>query len=239
MPMFPFGPRPYPGHTPGAPRPYPAPAPGAAHPAAPAPPDASGRDLLQHSSFSSELSFLLAMTLKDGLNRSTVLDLLRDIEPFVSAPDREAIRSLRGAQEVAEGLHRPIPPTNPPHMASPLSGYSKLSRQQALLEIMQRYAGKDAGGVMRNLQRSAQMQENFDRMLRRMERMRNMNTSSPEDMFEAMSGFMPPDQQAGFRNMQMMMRMMSSMGKNMKPEDMFRSMMGGMGGMGGGQSGTA
>jgi hypothetical protein len=43
-------------------------------------------------------------------------------------------------------------------------------------------------------------------------------------MFEAMSGFMPPEQQAQFRNMQMMMRMMSSMGQNMKPEDLFRMM---------------
>ena len=89
---------------------------------------------------------------------------------------------------------------------------------------MQRYAGQDTGGMMKNLQRSAQMQENFDRMLRRMERLRNMNTASPEDMFEAMSGFMPPEQQSEFRNMQMMMRMMSNMGKNMKPEDLFRMM---------------
>ena len=64
MPMFPFGPRPYPGHTPGVPRPYPAPVPGGYRPPAPAPPDLSGRDLLQHASFSPELSFLLAMTLK-------------------------------------------------------------------------------------------------------------------------------------------------------------------------------
>jgi len=226
MPMFPFGPRPYPGPAPSGYRP----------PAPPPPqPEPSGRELLAHTNFSPELSFLLAMTLKDGLSRSEVLDLLRDIEPFVSAPDRQAIRSLRGAQEVAQGLYRPAPPANPPHTPGPLSGYSRLSRQQSLLEVMQRYASNDAGGMMKNLQRSAQMQENFDRMLRRMERLRNMNASSPEDIFEAMSGFMPPDQQAQMRNMQMMMRMMSSMGNNMKPEDLFRM----MSGMGGNQSGTA
>jgi hypothetical protein len=100
---------------------------------------------------------------------------------------------------------------------------------------MQRYAGHDAGGMMKNLQRSAQMQESFDRMLRRMERLRHINTSSPEDIFEAMSAFMPPEQQAEMRNMQMMMRMMANMSKNMKPEDLFRM----MSGMGGNQSGTA
>ena len=225
MPMFPFGPRPYPGPAPSGYRP----------PAPPPQPEPSGRDLLAHTSFSPELSFLLAMTLKDGLSRSAVLDLLRDIEPFVSASDRQAIRSLRGAQEVAQELRRPVPPVNPPHTAAPLSGYSRLSRQQALLEIMQRYAGHDAGGMMKNLQRSAQMQENFDRMLRRMERLRHINTSSPEDIFEAMSAFMPPEQQAEMRNMQMMMRMMANMSKNMKPEDLFRM----MSGMGGNQSGTA
>jgi hypothetical protein len=225
MSMFPFGPRPYPGPAPT----------GYSPPAPPPQPEPSGRDLLAHTVFSPELSFLLAMTLKDGLSRSAVLDLLRDIEPFVSVPDREAIRSLRGAQEVAQGLHRPAPPSNPPRMTSPLSGYSRLSRQQGLLEVLQRYAGRDAGGMMKNLQQSAQMQESFDRMLRRMERLRHINTSSPEDIFDAMSGFMPPQQQAEFRNMQMMMRMMSSMGKNMKPEDLFRM----MSGASGNQSGTA
>lgn len=213
MSMFPFGFRPYPGPPPGIYR-------------APVQPrhDTSGRDLLKATSFSPELSFLLAMTLKDGMSKTVVLELLRDIEPFVCAADREAIRSLRGAQELAEDFRKAVPPPGPPHTGAPLSGYSRLSRQQALLEVLQRYAGHDAGGLMRNLQRSVQMQESFDRMLRRMERMRHMNTSSPEQMFEAMSMFMPPEKQAEFRNMQTMMRMMASMGKNMKPEDLFRMM---------------
>ncbi len=244
MSMFPFGSRPYPGTGPGV---YRAPSPpgyrpngnNSFRPPVQSRQDVSGNDLLSHTSFSPELSFLLAMTLKDGLSRSAALDLLRDIEPFVSSADREAIRSLRGAQELASDFRKSAPPPAPPHTDSPLSGFSRLNRQQALLEVMQRYAGSDTSGMMRGLQQSVQMQENFDRMLRRMERMRNMNTSSPEQMFEAMSMFMPPEQQSQFRNMQNMMRMMSAMGKNMKPEDMFRSMMGGMGGMGNNQSGTA
>ena len=229
MPMFPFGSRPYPGTNPGG---YHAPPPpgyntngnGAYRAPSPLRQDTSGNDLLRHTAFSSELSFLLAMTLKDGMSRAAALDLLRDIEPFVSSVDREAIHSLRGAHELAEDFRKNPPPPEPPRAAAPLSGFSRLSRQQSLLEVMQRYAGRDTSGMMKSLQQSAQMQENFDRMLRRMERMRNMNMSSPEDMFDAMSGFMPPDQQAQFRNMQTMMRMMSTMGKNMKPEDLFRMM---------------
>lgn len=222
MPMFPFGSRPYPGTNPGGYRPYSPP--GGARTPSPPRQEMSGNDLLKHTSFSPELSFLLAMTLKDGMSRTAALDLLRDIEPFVSAADRDAIHSLRGAHELAEDFRKTTPPSAPPRTAAPLSGFSRLSRQQALLEVMQRYAGRDTGGMMKNLQQSAQMQENFDRMLRRMERMRNMNMSSPEDMFEAMSAFMPPEKTAEFRNMQTMMRMMSTMGKNMKPEDLFRMM---------------
>ncbi len=230
MPMFPFGPRPCPGSAQGGPRPYSAPAQNSPRPySVPPRSEPSGRDLLAHTAFSPELSFLLAMTLKDGLNRDAVLSLLRDIEPYVSASDREAIHSLRGAAGLAEDFHKGVPPSGPPHSAAPLSGYSRLSRQQALLNVLQNYAGRDAGGLMRSLQQSVQMQENFDRMLRRVERMRHMNMSKPEDMFEAMSGFMPPERQAEFRNMQTMMRMMANMGKNMKPEDLFRMM---------GQSGT-
>lgn len=222
--MVPFGFRPFPG----PPR-------GSSRPSAPPQPDESGIDLLRHTSFSPELSFLLAMTLKDGLSKSAVLNLLRDIEPFVSAPDREAIRSLRSAQEHAEDFRRGTPGAQPARTGAPLSGYSRLSRQQTLLDVLQRYAGPDACAMMRQLQRSAQMQENFERMLKRVERMRHMNMSSPEDLFEAMSGFMPPERQAEFRNMQTMFRMMSTLGKNMKPEDLFRM----MGGMGGNQNGTA
>jgi len=81
--------------------------------------------------------------------------------------------------------------------------------------------------MMRNLAQSASMQENFERMTRKMEKLRNMNASSPEQMFDVLSVFMPHEEQSKFRNMQNMMRMMGSM-KNFKPEDMFK-FMGGMG----------
>ena len=183
-------------------------------------------DILKNASFSPELSFLLAMTLKDGLRQGSAIDMLKNIEPLVSAGDREAIHKILGAQRMAEEYRRT--PPNIPHgyPGSGLNEFSKLSRQQALLEILQNYASRESSDLMRALQRSTQMQENFERMTRRIEKMRNMKTSSPQDMFEAMSMFMPQDQQSQFKNMQNMMRMMNMMGNSngFKPEDMFKFM---------------
>ncbi len=193
-------------------------------------------DLLKHASFSPELSFLLSMTLKDGLSRQSVMEMLKNIEPHVGAGDREAIHSIFSAQQLAEEYRR-NPPVQPPgHSGTGLNAFSRFTRQQALLDVLSRYAGPDTQSMMRGLAQSASMQENFERMTRRMEKLRNMNTSSPEQMFEALSMFMPPEEQSKFRNMQNMIRMMGSM-KNFKPEDMFKFMgkMGGMGGAGGGK----
>ena len=66
----------------------------------------SENDILKNASFSSELSFLLAMTLKDGLRQGSALDMLKNIEPFVSAGDREAIHQILGARQMAEEYRR-------------------------------------------------------------------------------------------------------------------------------------
>jgi hypothetical protein len=186
----------------------------------------SEKDILKNASFSPELSFLLAMTMKDGLRQGSAMDLLRNIEPHVSASDREAIHQIIGAQKMAEEYRR-NPPTMPYGFpGSGLNNFSRMSRQQALLEILQNYASNESSDMMRALQRSTQMQENFDRMVKRMEKMRNMNMSAPEDMFEAMSMFMPQEQQSQFKNMQNMMSMMGKMGnmKGFKPEEIFKFM---------------
>lgn len=180
-------------------------------------------DLLKNASFSPELSFLLAMTLKDGLCRNTMQDMLKNIEPYVSAGDKEAIHSILGAKQLTENFRRSTPDFAPNHNNSGLSGFSKLSRQQSLLNVLQKYASHDTGAMMQSLQKSTEMQENFERMNKRMQKLRNMNSSSPEDMFEAMSMFMSPSDQSNIKNMQNMMRMMGSM-KNFKPEDMFKFM---------------
>lgn len=233
MMRFPFGSRPGPRQGQRSPQ-SPQQPPRSQHPPERS---VSYSDLLKNASFSPELSFLLAMTLKDGMSHETVMQMLKSIEPHVSAIDREAIHSIFGAHQLAEEYRR-NPPVHPPsHSGTGLNAFSRLSRQQALLDVLSRYAGSDAKSMMHSLAQSVSMQENFERMTRRMEKLRHMNTSSPEQMFEALSMFMPPEEQSKFRNMQNMMRMMGSM-KNFKPEDMFKFMgnmgnMGGMGGMGG------
>ena len=164
-------------------------------------------DLINSASFSPELSFLLAMTLKDGLCKNTMLDMLKNIEPYVSAADKQAIHSILGARQLTENFKRSTPDLAPSHSCSKLSEFSKLSRQQALLNVLQKYASNETSAMMQSLQRSTQMQNNFEKMNRRMQRLRNMNSSNPEEMFEAMSMFMPQEEQSDFRNMQNMMRM--------------------------------
>jgi hypothetical protein len=220
MPKFPYGPRPVPRqiqYTRRDPQPIER---NAEHVEQPE------RDLLKNAAFSPELSFLLAMTMKDGLRQGSAMDLLKSIEPYVSSSDREAIHQLLGAQKAAEEYRK-----NPPAMSygfpgAGLNNFSRMSRQQALLEILQHYASNESSDMMRALQRSSQMQDNFDKMIKRMEKLRHMNMAKPEDMFEAMSMFMPQDQQSQFKNMQNMMRMMSTMGNmnGFKPEDMFKFM---------------
>lgn len=197
----------------------------------------SYEDLMRNASFSPELSFLLAMVLKDGMSQDRLLGLLKDIDPYVSAGDRAAIHSVIGAIQVSDNFRRSGPEDWPPRPNAQLAEFSKYSRQNSLLNVMQKYAERDTVNMIQNLQRSVQMQENFEKMIKRMEKLRNMNSSSPEDMFEAISMFMPPAEQANIRNMQNMMRMMGSM-KNFKPEDMMKFMGGmNMGGMGGGNAG--
>ncbi len=186
----------------------------------------SYEDLIKNASFSPELSFLLAMVLKDGMSQDKLLNMLKEVEPYVSAGDKAAIHSVIGAIQVSDSFMKSGPEDWPPRPNAQLAEFSRFARQNSLLNVMQKYAERDTVSMMQNLQRSVQMQENFEKMLKRMKKLRNMNNSSPEDMFEAISMFMPPSEQANIRNMQNMMRMMGSM-KDFKPEDMLK-FMGGM-----------
>jgi len=210
---YPFGPRPMPHHTPVN-RPQQQPVPEK---------KISYDDLMKNASFSPELAFLLSMTLKDGLNQSTALDMLSKIEPYVSPRDRDAIHSILGAKNMTEEFRRSTPQYAPPHTPDGLSGFSKLTRQNTLLNILQNYASHDTSAMMHNLQQSVQMQENFARMSRRLEVLRNTKDPSPDQLLDAISLFVSPEQQSQFRNMQNMMRMMGSM-KDFKPEDIFKFM---------------
>ncbi len=223
MPRFPFGSRPTPR------RPQPQQTKTMQPQAPPAKPMGYG-DIIGHASFSPELSFLLAMTLKDGLNRQSTFEMLKKIEPYVSNGDKEAIHSIISAQHMTEEYRLHPPVSAPNRSGTGLNSFSRLARQQALIDVLSQYAGSDTKAMMQGLAQSARMQDNFERMTRRMEKLRNMNASSPEQMFDALSMFMPPEEQGKFRNMQNMMRMMGNMG-SFKPEDMFK-FMGGMGNSG-------
>ncbi len=180
-------------------------------------------DLLKHASFSPELSFLLSMTLKDGLETNRAIEMLKNIEPYVTTSDRQAIAGIFDALKIADNYRRQPPVYPPMRRGTELSDFSKLSRQQTLLDILQKYAPPDACAMMRALCQSAKTQENFERMARRIEKLRNMNMSSPENMFEAVSMFLPPQEHGKIRNMQNMIQMMGTM-KNFKPEDLFKFM---------------
>ena len=137
MPKFPYGPRPVSRQIQNTRR-----EPQRAELGEPAP--QAGKDRLKNAAFTPELSFLLAMTLKDGLRQGTVLGLLKSIEPYVCARDREAIHQILKAQKIAEEYR-----TNPPAIplgfpGADLIGFSRMSRQQALLEILQHYASRSS-----------------------------------------------------------------------------------------------
>jgi hypothetical protein len=183
----------------------------------------SYEDLIKTASFSPELSFLLAMLFKDGINQNRAADMFRDIGQFVSDGDKAAINSILGALQMSDEFRKSSPDISVPHVSNGLSEFSKISRQQLLLNSMLKYAGRDSGAMMRNLQRTYEMQDNYERMLKRLQKLNNINGNSPEEMFEALSIFMSPEQQANFQSMQNMMRMMGSM-NNFKPEDILKFM---------------
>jgi hypothetical protein len=183
-------------------------------------------DLINTASFSSELSFLLALLLKDGMSQSNTVEMLREIEPFVSDGDKAAIDSILGVIQMTDEFKRSAPYVSSSRPVNGLSDYTRSSRQHSLLNAMVKYAGQGSAGMLKDLQKSIEMQEDYEKTLKQLQSLNNLNSNSPEEMYEALSLFMTPEEQASYRNMQSMMRMMSSM-KDLKPEDIMR-FMGGM-----------
>jgi hypothetical protein len=183
----------------------------------------SYEDLIKTASFSPELSFLLAMLFRDGIVQSKAADLFRDIAPFVSDGDKAAINSILGALLMSDEFRKSAPDLPRPRVSNGLSDFSRTSRQHNLINTMFKYAGHGTGTMMKNLQRMLEMQDDYERMLKKLQKLRNINGNNTEEMFEAMSIFMTPDQQANYQNMQNMMRMMGSM-KNFKAEDILKFM---------------
>lgn len=180
-------------------------------------------DLINTASFSSELSFLLAYLLRGGMSQNKAIDMLRDIEPFVSDGDKAAINSILGAIQMTDEFRKSAPYFSSSRLANGLSDYTRSSRQHSLINSMIKYAENDSADMLKSLQKSMEMQEYYDSMLKKLQSLNNINSNSPEDMYEAFSLFMTPEQQAGYRNLQTMMNMLNSM-KDFKPEDIFKFM---------------
>lgn len=171
---------------------------------------------------SPELSLLLSMAMKDGMKDNNMLKMFQDILPFVSGNERKTIQNLLHNTQLDTNQD---PNRNLNRKAS-LSGYSKNSRQDDLLNIIEHYAEGQGGEMMQEMKRGMKMQKEYQEMFKRFQNMGDTNNMKPEDMIELMSMLMPNQDMSQFKNMQNMMKLFGNMNNmnNMKPEDMLKFM---------------
>lgn len=171
---------------------------------------------------SPELSLLLSMAMKDGMKDNNMLKMFQDILPFVSGNERKTIQNLlNNTQSDANQV-----PNRNLNRKTSLLGYSKNSRQDDLLNIIEQYAEGQGGEMMQEMKRGMKMQKEYEEMLKKFQNMGNTNNMKPEDMIELMSMLMPNQDMSQFKNMQNMMKLFGNMNNmnNMKPEDMLKFM---------------
>jgi hypothetical protein len=178
--------------------------------------------LLDNASFSPQLSLMLSMVLKDGFCRNTALDLLRNIYPYVEPEDKAMIDKILGMRDFAQG-YRP----NRMQLNNGGRALSKQERDLSLLNIFKQFAGQDTVRMFDNLERMTMMQTDMNRMMNRLQNIRNMNVSSPDDLLGAMEAFMPQGERNNIRNMTNMMQLFKNM-NNFKPDDLMRMFGGGI-----------
>lgn len=169
---------------------------------------------------SPELSLLLSMAMKDGMKDNNMLKMFQDILPFVSGNERKTIQNLlHNTQSDANQS-----PNRNLNRKTSLSGYSKNSRQDDLLNIIEQYAEGQGGEMMQEMKRGMKMQKEYEEMLKKFQNMGDTNNMKPEDMIELMSMLMPNQDMSQFKNMQNMMKLFGNMNNmnNMKPEDMLK-----------------
>jgi len=170
------------------------------------------QDSLNLKNLSPDLSMLLSLTLKDGMNQN-VLPILESIEPFLEPKDRQAIGNILGMQDQVKRLRMYD------HTHSMNTGYQDLSkseRQLSLIRALSRFAGGDAKNIMQQMENSMQQQFEMGRMMKRMESMQDMDMNDPMAMFEMLEMFMPKGQSNEFQNITNMMNLF----KNMSGKDM-------------------
>lgn len=165
---------------------------------------------------SPELSMLLSMALRDGTQQNRIFSMLEDIMPYVSGNEKAVLQRLLDTKNSAKNETYTNRPTG---SANSLSGYTRQSRQQDLLDVFERYSQDQGSDMINQLRRSMQMQKDFEEASKKFGNLGDMNNAKPEEIIEAMSMFMNEEDKAQIRNMQNMMRLFGSM-NNAKPEDL-------------------
>lgn len=204
-------------------------------PLAPAPEAPFQKERL--SGFSPLLASLLSLTIKDGLCNKTAFHLLRDIYPYVSAPDRQTISGLLDIQQIAGDIasHQPYHGLKPYTMKRALTSREKLL---GLLNVLRRYGGRESDATFTQLERALAMgdklnkytnqsggsQQNMASMINLMGQLGNFGGG------QAKNSSMQANPMA---NLGQMAQMMGQMGQMQNMMNMMKTM-GGMGSGGGG-----
>lgn len=165
---------------------------------------------------SPELSMLLSMALKDGMQQNRMFSMLKDIMPYVSGNEKAVLQRML---DTKNNSNNEAYNNRPAGSGSSLSGFTKQSRQQDLLDVIERYSEDQGNDMIKQLRRSVQMQKDFEDAAKKFGNLGNMNNAKPDEIIEAMSMFMKDEDKAQMRNMQNMMRLFGSM-NNAKPEDL-------------------
>jgi len=175
-------------------------------------------------SLSSELSFLLALTLKDGLCKNTVFDLLNSIVPHVDKNDRTAISHILKLGEITDDFKRrtDIYSFRPVNTGS--RTFTGTDRHLSLLRVLKKYAGQDANAVFSRMEKTLLMQTDMTRMINRINNLKHINMDKPDDFLSAFEMFMPPDERKNISNLANMMRLFAGM-KDKNMADIFKKML--------------
>ena len=167
------------------------------------------------SALSGSMQSLLSMAMVNELSQPQMLEMLRDLYPFASSSDRNAISAILGYEQAAKELAY--------HASRPnLGGFSMKKRYLThqdkilgMLEVFKKYNPESAENF-------AQMEQ----ILRMQKKLSRVDPKRPESLLSLMPLFGGPD----MSGMEQMMKMMKNMSGNGGMADMMKNMSGMFGG---------
>ncbi len=174
------------------------------------------KQFMEKAAFSPQLSLMLSMVLKDGFCRNTAMDMLKNIYPYAEPNDKKVIDQLFGLREFSLGYR--------PNLHQQLGAGNALSKQERdlnLLRVLKRYASQDTVRMFSRLERSIIMQSDINRLLNRMDMLRNTKVSGPDDMLNTMESLLPASERSNIRNISNMMNLFKNM-SSFRPEDIMK-----------------